>query len=57
MTILVIDHDVDLMVDFCDKLFAMSQGELTVSGSPSEVVQNPSVMNSYLGISSDVEAQ
>lgn len=55
LTVLVIDHDIDVMVRFCDRLCAMSDGQLKITGTPTEVVANPTVMNSYLGLSTDME--
>jgi ABC-type branched-subunit amino acid transport system ATPase component len=49
MTQLLIEHDVQMMVDTCDYLYAMNFGALIAEGSPHDVVRNPLVQEAYLG--------
>jgi len=49
LTQLLIEHDVQMMLDTCDKLFAMNFGVLIAEGTPESVVQSISVQESYLG--------
>ena len=46
---LLVEHDVQMMIDTCDYVFAMNSGQLIAEGSPREVVQNPLVQEAYLG--------
>lgn len=46
---LLIEHDVQMMVDTCDYLYAMNFGRLIASGSPYDVIQNADVRQAYLG--------
>jgi ABC-type branched-subunit amino acid transport system ATPase component/branched-subunit amino acid ABC-type transport system permease component len=46
---LVIEHDMPLLAGLCDRLVAMELGEVIVGGSPSEVLDHPAVIASYLG--------
>ena len=48
-TLLVIEHDVPLLLAIADRLIALDLGEIVMSGSPDEVVHDPSVVKSYLG--------
>jgi branched-chain amino acid transport system ATP-binding protein len=49
LTQLIVEHDVQMMVDVCDHLFAMNSGRLIASGTPSDVVRDPAVREAYLG--------
>ena len=40
---LLVEHDVQMMIDTCDYVFAMNTGQLIAEGEPREVVQNPLV--------------
>jgi len=46
---LVIEHDMPLLSGLCDRLVAMELGSVIVSGPPSEVLEHPAVIASYLG--------
>jgi branched-chain amino acid transport system ATP-binding protein len=46
---LLVEHDVQMMIDTCDYVFAMNTGQLIAEGEPREVVQNPLVQEAYLG--------
>jgi branched-chain amino acid transport system ATP-binding protein len=46
---LLVEHDVQMMIDTCDYVFAMNSGQLIAEGTPHEVVQNPAVQEAYLG--------
>ena len=46
---LLVEHDVQMMVDTCDRLLAMNQGLPIAEGSPGDVVRDPGVQEAYLG--------
>jgi ABC-type branched-subunit amino acid transport system ATPase component len=46
---LLVEHDVQMMVDTCDHIFAMNQGKLIAEGRPRDVVRNKAVQEAYLG--------
>ena len=46
---LLVEHDVQMMIDTCDYVFAMNTGRVIAEGEPREVVQNPLVQEAYLG--------
>jgi ABC-type branched-subunit amino acid transport system ATPase component/ABC-type branched-subunit amino acid transport system permease subunit len=46
---LVIEHDMPLLSGLCDRLVAMELGSVLVEGTPSEVLEHPAVVASYLG--------
>jgi ABC-type branched-subunit amino acid transport system ATPase component len=49
LTQLLVEHDVQMMLDTCDYLFAMNFGALISEGEPRAVVREPAVREAYLG--------
>jgi len=49
VTILLIEHDMNMIMGISDRIFAMSQGEKIVEGRPFEVQSHPEVIRAYLG--------
>jgi branched-chain amino acid transport system permease protein len=49
MSILLVEHDMDLVMDVCDRLVVMEFGTLLMQGTPREVQQSPEVRAAYLG--------
>ncbi|MEP6971846.1 MAG: ATP-binding cassette domain-containing protein, partial [Betaproteobacteria bacterium] len=49
MSILLVEHDMDLVMEVCDQLVVMEFGTLLTRGTPTEVQANPAVRAAYLG--------
>jgi len=48
-TFLLVEHDMDVIMNHCDPLIVMHQGELLVEGSPEAVRTDDRVLEAYLG--------
>ncbi len=49
MSILLVEHDMDLVMDICDHLVVMEFGTFLLEGTPEQVQQSPEVRAAYLG--------
>ena len=49
VSILLVEHDMGLVMDVCDRLVVMEFGTYLMEGTPTEVQQSPAVRAAYLG--------
>ena len=56
-SLVVIEHDMPLISSISDRLVALDQGRVLVTGSPADVLTHPDVVDSYLGTDSAARAR
>jgi branched-chain amino acid transport system ATP-binding protein len=49
VTVLLIEHHMDIITGICDRMLVLSYGEVIDAGIPREVIRNPRVIKAYLG--------
>ena len=53
MTVLFVEHDMDMVRDISDWVIVMAQGKIVAEGPPASVMSNPAVIDAYLGAHHD----
>jgi branched-chain amino acid transport system ATP-binding protein len=49
VTILIIEHHMDVVTAICDRIVVLSYGEIIAEGRPHEAIADPAVVAAYLG--------
>jgi branched-chain amino acid transport system ATP-binding protein len=49
LAIIVVEHDMDLIMNLCDRIQVLAHGEIIFEGNPTEVQAHPRVREVYLG--------
>ena len=49
MTVLFVEHDMDMVHDISDWVVVMAEGQIIAEGTPEQISANPAVIEAYLG--------
>jgi branched-chain amino acid transport system ATP-binding protein len=50
MTVLFVEHDMDMVHDISDWVIVMAEGRVIAEGTPDDIASNPAVIDAYLGL-------
>lgn len=49
VTVVLVEHDMELVMDICDRIVVLNLGQKLAEGTPREIQDNPDVISAYLG--------
>ena len=49
VTVVLVEHDMELVMDICDRILVLNLGAKLAEGTPREIQENSQVIAAYLG--------
>ncbi|WP_420393017.1 ABC transporter ATP-binding protein [Acuticoccus sp.] len=57
MTLIFIEHDIDIVFDFAERIDVLRYGKVLASGTPDEIRGHPEVIEAYLGVAHEAREE
>jgi len=54
LTVLLVEHDMRVVMNVCQRVTVLNFGQKLAEGSPEEIMNHPEVVRAYLGVAKDV---
>ena len=55
LTVVIVEHNFQLVLRLADEIYVLAQGTVMAHGTPAEIERNPRVMEEYLGVINDAD--
>ncbi|MCX6349602.1 MAG: ABC transporter ATP-binding protein, partial [Candidatus Aureabacteria bacterium] len=57
VTVILVEHDMNLVMDISDEVLVLDYGRMIAEGPPRQIQNNPAVVAAYLGEEAGEETQ